>query len=188
MYAKPTLITPILLLATLSWTGCEFVGPFLVAEATKDDPAGSTSAELRVEIESASGLVAGTPVAPEMFSPTGERFDNQLTFRLATQGDLEVMVMTETESSSTNPYTGESGLGTDSPDIGRPVPAEGPEGVATISERFSDVLVCQAGTCRSADDFGVELVETDDGRRAVIDGVWGGGEQIEVTLHYTENR
>lgn len=185
-----TTLTPILISITLLATGCELAGPLLIGEATSsdDDDIRSSSATLTVEIESASGTVAGRTIAPEMFSPTGERFGSDLTFHLATPDrDLEVLVMSQAEGSSTNPYTGESG-GDFGGGGGRPIPSGGPDGTgSSLIEPFADVLVCESGFCRSATDFGVELVQTETGRLATVDGVWDADESVAISLRYTEN-
>jgi hypothetical protein len=194
---KSTSIMSVLLTLTGLCAGCELAGPLLVSEATKgsEDP-GSTSALLTVELESASGVVAGRTVAPEMFVADGERFGDQLSFRIATpdQG-LEVLVMTnQAEGSSENPYTGDDGSGRGGiPLPPEPAPApdgsDGSAGGGTLPDTgaFADVLVCESGVCRSATDFGFEVMQTENGRLAFVDGLWDADESIQLSFHYTEN-
>ncbi len=151
--------------------GCEILGPLLIAESTNSaEPTDFTSAPLSVDIESITGTMGGEVLEREMFTPTGERFGNQLTFRLTSQSGLEITVITETESSNTNPYE----LPLDS------LPNEDGTGI-------SDMFACHAVTCEEAEDFGIEIIQTEHGRNAIVDGFWPGEQHIGLSLRYTEN-
>ncbi len=172
--------------------GCELAGPLLIGEATKgDDPGGSTSAALTVSVDSAEGTVAGRNLAPEMFEATGDRVGQEVQIQLRTAGDLELWMTTQTDTSSTNPYGG-GDFGGDFGDGSRggAVPVPPPEGGSdnAPTEPFAELNVCESGVCRPADDFGIEIVQTESGRDAIVDGVWGEEEAIHVSLHYTEAR
>lgn len=161
----------LLMQASVICGGCEILAPLLIAETAKSEnpPPSFHSGTLSVQVESATGMVRGQPVRDDMWTPTGARFDDELTFRLASEGDLEIRVAARPESSSTNPYSA--------------VPEDG----GLLSEdHVSNVSVCDATGCTAADSFGIELVQTEHGRSAFIDGFWAGGEHIEVTLRYTE--
>ncbi len=182
------LISMILLAA--SGAGCELAGPLLIGEATKDDEAPATAefAPLSVTVESAEGTVAGHTLAPEMFEASGDRFGSEIQIQLRASDDLELWVTTQTESSSTNPYTGEDfsddGFGGSA---GVRIPdSEGGDSDNTPTEPFAELRVCEAGSCRPATDFGIEIVQTEAGRDAIVDGVWGEEETIQVSLNYTE--
>jgi hypothetical protein len=181
--------------------GCEILGPLLIADATnQDEPADLSMAPLSVEIESVTGNVGGEVLEREMLTPTGERFANQLTFRLTSQSGLEITVVTPAESSNTNPYEapvdgselpnegGELETPERMPDEAGIVPTPDETGAISRPDSIAGVLVCNAVTCENAEDFGIEIVQTEHGRSAIIDGFWAGEQHIALTLHYTENR
>ncbi len=62
-------------------------------------------------------------------------------------------------------------------------------GDGTFAGTSANLVVCtDLAGCRDASDFGIEIVQTENGRRAHLDGVWDAGESAEITLHYTEDR
>jgi hypothetical protein len=184
MRAKLTLL--LLPMAGLC-AGCEILGPYLISEAVgdEDDVTDSFFAPLTVSVESAQGQISGRPVTAEMFTMVGgERFGDQLTFRFASADGIELQVTSQSEGSSTNPYTGEGG----DPSFGdpRPVLVDGGVGMPIPADAFSSLITCAVGVCRSASTFGIEVEQTADGRDALVDGTWVEGDVVELSFHYTE--
>lgn len=172
-------------------TGCEALVPFVISEATKDDGSdiGVFDAPLSVQIESARGTVQGREIAPEMLSPGGNRFGDQLQFLFRADTLSMHLTVNSAESSSLNPYTE---FGRSPEDVGHfPRPAPIDAGLAGVPAASNAIfLACDdaRGECLQARETSLEIVQTVDGRQGVLDCTLTDGSPVAIRFHYTEER
>lgn len=183
-------VTVLMAMVALAATGCEALIPLAISEASKGEPPPtSTSAPLSVEIESANGSVEGRALRVDSLLASGVRIDSALHFEVRDAADLSLSLdVSRAETSSDNPYTGEGG-DPHRPPEGRPVPVDA--GLGGLEPTLPGVpgaslTVCAAERCQRVEDFSVEIVETAEGRRALVEGQLPGGDQVSLRLRYTE--
>ncbi len=175
-------------------SGCEIAGPLLAAElADGEDDLASTSATLSVRVDSAEGMVHAQPLAPEMLRVTGDRFGTQLQFavQVGTPDTVMHVLVPQADGSSVDPYTGQ---GFDEGRGGELVPPDsfadgGVDGFAPglAPQQSAQVMICDQHDCLVADDFDIQIEQTEDGRVASFEGLWADGQSARVVMRYTED-
>lgn len=165
--------------------GCEFAAPLIAAELDGDgSEVDRSSAELSVQVDSAEGMLNGEALAADTLVVNGSRFGNQLHFSVeldSAPSVVQVMVP-HADGSSVDPYLGEI------EDSELPPPPmdelEGLPGLASRAE--AELLLCDQTDCLVAEDFDLQIEQTEDGRVASFEGSWPGAQSARVVLRYHE--